>query len=78
MGFPSSKREEGHSFRNALVAAGEMNEDDNKAAFKDWKTDIHSVMLTEWRAQSKKRLHQWMLQERESRHEAEDPTTNHQ
>jgi hypothetical protein len=55
-----------------------MNEDDNKAAFKDWKTDIHSVMLTEWRAQSKKRLHQWMLQERESRHEAEDPTTNHQ
>jgi hypothetical protein len=40
--------------RNALVVAGEINENDKKAAFKDWKTDIQSLTLTEWRAQSKK------------------------
>jgi exonuclease III len=50
-----------HSFRKALIAAGEIGEEDKKAAFKDWRTDIQSVTLEEWRAQSKKRLRQGML-----------------
>jgi hypothetical protein len=51
-----------HSFQKALVAAGEIKEDDKKAAFKDWKTDIQTVTAAEWRTQSKKQLRQWMLQ----------------
>jgi hypothetical protein len=69
------QREEGQpqhllqrSFRKALIARGETNEDNKKAAFDTWKTDTHSVTLEEWRAQSKKRLHQWML-EKERRQE---------
>jgi hypothetical protein len=38
-----------HSFRKALIAAGETNKDNKKAA-----SDIHSLTLKEWRAQSKK------------------------
>jgi hypothetical protein len=45
-----------HSFQNALIGAGEINEDDKNAAFEDWKTDIQSVTLKEWRVKSKKRL----------------------
>jgi hypothetical protein len=57
------QREEGqlqhllqHSFRKALIAMGETNEDNKKTAFDTWKTDVHSMMLEEWQAQSKKRL----------------------
>ena len=63
-----------HSFRKALIAAGEIKEDDKKAAFKDWKTDIQSVTLKEWRAQSKKRLRQWMLEK--ERHQERQRTQN--
>jgi len=35
---------------------GETNKGDKKAAFNGWKTDIQSVTLKEWQAQSKKRL----------------------
>jgi hypothetical protein len=80
MGCPSSKGKEQpqhllqHSFRNALIAAGEINEDDKKAGFKDWKTNIQSATLKEWRAQSKTCLRQWTL-ERE-RHEDRQRTQN--
>jgi hypothetical protein len=63
-----------HSFRKALIAAGEINEGDKKAEFKNWKTDIQSVTLKEWRAQSKKRLRQWMLEK--ERHQERQRTQN--
>jgi hypothetical protein len=44
------------------MAVGETKEDNKKAAFDTWKTDVHGVTLKEWQAQSKKRLSQWMLE----------------
>jgi hypothetical protein len=51
-----------HFFRKALIAVGKINEGNKKAAFNHWTTDIQRVMLEEQRAQSKKRLRQWMLE----------------
>jgi hypothetical protein len=62
----------GHSFQKALIAAGEIGEEDKKAAFKDWGTDFQSVTLEECRAQSKKLLCQGMLLK--ERHLEQQPT----
>jgi hypothetical protein len=60
------------------VAAGEIKEDDKKAAFKDWKTDIQAATAREWRT-VKKWLSQWMLQKerhQERRHTQINTSTN--
>jgi hypothetical protein len=56
-----------HSFQKAI-----LNKEDKKAAFKEWKTDIQSVTLVEWRAQYKKSLRQGMLQK--GRHQEQQRT----
>ena len=48
-----------HSYRKALVAIGEIHEDDVQAPFKKWVDSIENLPEGSWRTDVRKRLRKW-------------------
>jgi exonuclease III len=48
-----------HSYRKALIAIGEIDDDDTKAPFKEWVHNIADLPKGHWREDVKKRLRKW-------------------